>query len=190
MSKLSQCRRCDLWKTRKNVVIGRGNKRASILFVGEAPGKNEDEQGEPFVGSAGSWFDKIIDFLKLDEDDYYLTNVLKCRPHISRDNGTTKNRKPEVVEIQACLPWLNAQIRKINPELIILMGDVVLSAVLGFSGIIKNGHRGRAYYEGNTIYFVLCHPAILVYNKKDQLAEYKKDLKALKDLIRKVGIDV
>jgi len=109
------CRKCDLWKTRKNAVPGEGNPHAEIMFVGEAPGENEDIEGKPFVGAAGKLLTKLItEVLGLKREDVFITNVVKCRP--------PQNRDPTEEEMTACSPYLRMQIDIIKPKLIVTLG--------------------------------------------------------------------
>ncbi|MBN2136426.1 MAG: uracil-DNA glycosylase [Sedimentisphaerales bacterium] len=111
---VEQCRRCELGSLRTNAVAGEGNSDARIMFVGEAPGGDEDLQGRPFVGRAGQLLDKIIAACGLKRSDVYIGNILKCRP--------PENRDPKVDEIAACLPYLQRQIELIEPEIIVALG--------------------------------------------------------------------
>lgn len=116
------CTKCNLSKTRLNVVFGKGNPKARILFIGEAPGAKEDEQGFPFVGQAGKELDKLLHKIKLTIDDVYITNILKCRP--------PKNRDPKEEEIKLCTPYLIDQIKIIKPKIIATLGNYSTKFVL------------------------------------------------------------
>ena len=107
-----QCHACELGQTRTNLVFGVGDEHARVMIVGEAPGKNEDLQGEPFVGAAGKYLDELLGYAGLNREDVYIANVLKCRP--------PGNRNPRPEEIEACAPFLREQTRTINPQVIIL----------------------------------------------------------------------
>lgn len=119
---LGQCQRCKLGATRKNLVFGVGNPKARLVFVGEAPGADEDAQGEPFVGDAGKMLNRIIAAMELKREDVYICNVVKCRP--------PQNRPPEVDEISACLPFLLRQLKSIGPEVIVALGSSAAQALL------------------------------------------------------------
>src|SRR3989344_1297943 len=110
MDEIALAQSTEICKLCKNIVIGKGNLSAKILFVGEAPGKNEDEQGLPFVGAAGKNLDKLLETVGLSLEDIYITNILKCRP--------PENRQPTTAEIHAHTPWLKKQIKEIKPEII------------------------------------------------------------------------
>lgn len=123
----SACQRCDLAQSRQQVVVGRGNPAARLLLIGEAPGAEEDAQGEPFVGRAGRLLEQLLAEAGLDSRrDLYIANVIKCRP--------PGNRKPSRTELAACRPWLDQQIALIQPELIVLLGATALEALLGIKG--------------------------------------------------------
>ncbi len=109
-----RCRRCSLHKTRKNPVPGEGAEDAEIMFVGEAPGRNEDEQGKPFVGAAGEFLTELISMIGMTRDEVFITNVVKCRP--------PHNRDPKPEEIEACSPFLDRQIKAISPRIIVSLG--------------------------------------------------------------------
>ena len=109
-----QCTRCPLHETRHNVVFGDGNPQAKIMFVGEGPGHNEDLQGVPFVGAAGHLLDDMLSIIDLDRNDYYIANIIKCRP--------PNNRDPFKEEQDACIDWLRMQTRIIRPKIIVCLG--------------------------------------------------------------------
>ena len=113
-NQILKCEKCALCKTRRNVVSGEGSSKAEIMFIGEGPGKKEDEQGRPFIGAAGKLLDKLLVFIDLKREDIYIANVVKCRP--------PGNRDPLPEEVEACRPWLDQQIKIIGPKLIVLLG--------------------------------------------------------------------
>ena len=119
----SRCQRCALAQTRKNVVVGRGNRNAPILFVGEGPGAQEDEQGIPFVGQAGKLLDLALEACGFPPDLYYIANVVKCRP--------PQNRNPLREETEACMPYLREQFRLIKPKIVVCLGSVASVALIG-----------------------------------------------------------
>ena len=130
-----RCRSCGLAAARQQVVVGRGNPLARLLLVGEAPGAEEDRQGQPFVGRSGQLLDQLLRDAGLDpQRDLYICNAIKCRP--------PGNRRPKPAELAACRPWLERQIRLIDPRLVVLLGATALEAVLGVKGGIT-GLRGR-----------------------------------------------
>ncbi len=119
---LGQCQRCKLGAARKNLVFGVGNPKARLVFVGEAPGADEDAQGEPFVGDAGKMLNRIITAMELKREDVYICNVVKCRP--------PQNRPPEADEVAACMPFLLRQLASIRPEVIVALGSSAAQALL------------------------------------------------------------
>lgn len=152
---LGDCTRCKLHETRKTIVFGSGNPHADIVFVGEGPGADEDEQGLPFVGRAGKKLTEIIEKgMKLNRDrDTYICNIVKCRP--------PKNRDPEAEEIAACSPFLIKQLLAIQPKAIIALGKPAASTLLGRTVPIMK-ERGNWYeYEGIPLMLTL-HPAYLL----------------------------
>ena len=108
------CQLCGLGATRKNLVFGDGNPDADVMFIGEGPGKQEDEQGIPFVGAAGQFLSRILEIIDLDRSRYYIANIVKCRP--------PKNRDPQAEEQDACIPYLNDQIQLVQPKIIVCLG--------------------------------------------------------------------
>lgn len=153
------CTKCDLSKTRINVVPGEGAKNAQIMLIGEGPGKNEDEQGLPFIGAAGKFLTQLIESIGLTREEVYIANVVKCRPPANRD--------PLPQEVQACWPWLEFQISQIKPTIIVLLGRHSLMRFFP-DGKISQDH-GRALRKpfgdnGKIIFFPCYHPAAALYN--------------------------
>ena len=118
---VANCRKCSLWKTRSNPVVGGGSKDAKVMFIGEAPGYWEDVKGRPFVGRAGRVLDELLESINLSREEVYITNILKCRP--------PNNRNPLQSEIEACTPYLDRQIELMNPEIIATLGNFALSYI-------------------------------------------------------------
>jgi DNA polymerase len=150
------CTNCDLCKTRTNAVPGKGNENAKIVFVGEAPGKTEDQKGEPFVGAAGK---KLTDMLQkhgIMRNSVYITNVVKCRP--------PNNRIPTEKERNSCMQYLEKELQIINPRIICIMGNTASTSILGSAEITKN-HGKTIIKEGRT-YFLTFHPAATIYNQE------------------------
>lgn len=170
------CKKC------KNIVVGKGNLKADIMFIGEAPGKNEDDQGIPFVGIAGKNLDKLLEKTGLSLDDVYVANILKCRP--------PENRDPSIDEIKAHTPWLIEQIKQIKPKVICTLGNY--STKFFFSGgnvdemkkmpgiTQVHGKVKLIEFQGLKIKIVpLFHPAAIIYNRN--LAElWEKDMEIVK----------
>jgi len=152
---MGDCRLCSLAGKRKNLVFGEGNPQAKIVFVGEAPGADEDEQGLPFVGRAGQLLTKIIEAMGLSRKDVYICNILKCRP--------PQNRNPLPEEIAACEPFLKQQLRIISPQIICALGTFAAKTLLQTDAPISV-LRGRFhYYEGIKL-MPTYHPAYLLRN--------------------------
>ncbi len=169
---LKKCKRCNLWKIRKNVVPGEGRKNAKIMLVGEAPGKEEDATGRPFVGRAGKLLNSILEEAKIKRSQLYITSVLKCHP--------PQNRKPFSGEIKECLPWLEKQIETIQPKIIGLMGNTAIKSLLGFNGITKM--HGKTIEKNGKKFLLLFHPAAGVYNAK-LIPKMKKDYAKLIEFV-------
>lgn len=154
-SVMGDCRLCPLCETRSTIVFGVGNPRARVMFVGEAPGKNEDLQGEPFVGRAGENLNRILSLAGLAREDIYIANVLKCRP--------PANRNPKADEVLACSPFLREQIRSIWPDIIVTLGNPATHFVLKTEiGITKL--RGRFHQMGHFLVMPTLHPAAALRN--------------------------
>ena len=150
---------CALKETATNVVPGVGNPDADILFIGEAPGKNEDLKGVPFVGAAGKFLDEMLGKAGLVRSDVYITNVVKYRP--------PNNRDPLPEEVEQCWPWLEAQIQLIDPKVIVTLGRHSLDRFVPNRRI--SADHGKAFRReipglGNRVYFALYHPAAALYN--------------------------
>lgn len=154
-AEILSCRKCPLYRGRKNPVLGEGNPKALLVFVGEAPGAEEDEKGRPFVGRAGELLTKIIKAMGLSRQEVYITNVVKCRP--------PNNRNPKPEEIKACMPYLLRQIELIRPHLICALGTVAAQSILGKQEPITS-LRGH-FHEWNGIKVMpTFHPAFLLRN--------------------------
>jgi uracil-DNA glycosylase len=174
---LGDCTRCKLSKDRKNIVFGSGNPQADLVFVGEGPGADEDEQGLPFVGRAGKKLTEIIEKgMNLDrEKDTYICNIVKCRP--------PGNRDPEKEEIVACNPFLVQQLKAIKPKVVVALGKPAASTLLGRNVPITKERGTWHDYEGFKLMLTL-HPAYLlraytVENRKAVHSDMKKVLKEL-----------
>ena len=122
MNEAMQCKKCELWKNRNNVVFGEGDLKSKVMLIGEAPGLNEDKEGRPFVGQAGKLLnEKLLSAAGLERNQVYITNVVKCRP--------PGNREPTEEEVEACFPYLNVQIQFLKPKLIITLGNVATATL-------------------------------------------------------------
>lgn len=146
---IRQCKKCPLYRTRKNAVPGEGPAQAMIMFVGEAPGASEDESGRPFVGRSGEVLTQLIGEIGLSRNDVFITSVLKSRP--------PDNRSPNPSEVNACLPYLMRQFEIIDPRVVVLLGNVAVSAVIG-PWRVSDCH-GRFYDGGGRTFFMTYHPA-------------------------------
>jgi len=162
------CQRCKLAGTRTQVVYGSGNPNAELMFIGEAPGRDEDLQGKPFVGRAGQLLTDIIKAMKLSRDDVYIANVIKCRP--------PENRNPEPDELDACRPFIRRQIEFIRPKVIVTLGKVALQSLTGKAYAISAARGQWSEYEGIKV-MPTYHPAYLLRTpsaKKDVWTDMKK----------------
>ena len=171
---LHNCQRCKLAKLgRSQVVFGVGNPHASIMFVGEAPGANEDLKGEPFVGAAGKILNDLLQSANLSRDDIYIANVIKCRP--------PDNRAPEADEIETCKPFLLQQIQMIRPKLVCTLGNWATQTLLERKvGITKV--KAQAFYLKDFVLFPLLHPAAALH-QGGLMDTLKEDFKKLKEFL-------
>jgi DNA polymerase len=170
---IGDCQRCKLARGRKTIVFGQGNPAARLMFVGEAPGAEEDEQGLAFVGRAGQLLTKIIEAIGLSREDVYICNVLKCRP--------PENRNPETDEILSCQPFLERQIEVIRPKVLVGLGKFAAQWLLKTAEPISR-LRGRLGDYGDIKVMATYHPAYLLRNpgaKKDVW----EDMKIVRDLL-------
>ena len=164
---IKNCTKCALSKSRTNLVFGKGNVNADIVFVGEAPGKNEDLQGEPFVGRSGKLLDKILEAINLSRDDVYILNVLKCRP--------PENRDPLSSEVEKCEPFLQKQLSLLRPKLIVALGRISAITLLKTKDSLMNMRNKIHKYQGIDL-MVTYHPAALLRNpnfKKHAWEDFK-----------------
>ncbi len=157
--KIGSCTRCSLYKTRTSLVFGAGNEKARLLFAGEAPGADEDRQGEPFVGEAGRILTRIIEAMGLKRSDVYICNLLKCRP--------PENRNPHKDEIEACAPVLLQQIRIIKPEVIVALGTFAAQTLLHTKEPISKLRGKFCDYSGIPL-MPTFHPSFLLHHKNDK----------------------
>lgn len=155
----NECHRCELCEGRTHVVFGDGSSDTRVLIVGEAPGKNEDVQGKPFVGAAGKYLDELLAIAGLNREDVYIANVLKCRP--------PGNRNPKPEEIQACADYLREQTRIISPDYIVTLGNFATKFILRTeTGITRL--RGTLQQAGRFKVFPVFHPAAAIYDRSKQ----------------------
>lgn len=183
--RVMQCVKCPhLAATRKNVVFGVGNINAELMFIGEAPGADEDEQGEPFVGKAGQLLTKIIEAMGLRRSDVYIGNVLKCRP--DTPGQPAGNRKPTAEEMKTCLPYLQEQIDLIRPRVLVALGGTAMEGLLGKSGITKL--RGQWHSYRGIPLMPTYHPAYLLRNQS--LTEKRKVWEDMLKVMEKLGLPI
>ena len=173
-----KCTKCELSETRTNSVPGKGNFKSDVIFVGEAPGKNEDEKGEPFIGIAGKKLSSALENAGVSRDDIYITNIVKCRP--------PSNRIPKTNERETCQEYLKQEISIIKPKIICVLGNTVFNSILGGSEIMK--YRGKVAQKDKQLYFISLHPAATIYNQK-LVDVFKKDIKKLFKITRELKND-
>ena len=149
------CLLCKLSRSRKNAVPGEGQLPAKIMLIGEAPGKNEDEKGQPFVGAAGKALDLALEKSGIPRQSVFITNIAKCRP--------PDNRIPEPEEQIACRPYLDRQISLISPQIICILGNTAYSSLLGGKSVMAD--RGKILKRGGQEYLITIHPAAAIYNR-------------------------
>jgi uracil-DNA glycosylase family 4 len=170
---LGDCQRCRLSKNRKNIVFGAGDPAARLMFVGEGPGYEEDQSGEPFVGAAGRLLTRIIEAIHLSRERVYICNIIKCRP--------PGNRNPMPDEIETCFPFLKRQIASVKPDLICALGTFAAQTLLETVSPISK-LRGRFHDYSGIKVLPTYHPAYLLRNpdkKRDVWEDMKKLMKAL-----------
>lgn len=167
--KVLSCRRCDLSHTRNSVIFGEGNRDAAIMIIGEAPGRDEDLQGRPFVGKSGQLLDKILEACGFTRQKHvFISNIVKCRP--------PDNRIPTPAESAVCMPWLTNQIELINPAIMILLGATALKYMAGPDYKIRRDHGKWISCQGR-LAMPVYHPAALLRDpslKRDTWEDYKK----------------
>jgi uracil-DNA glycosylase family 4 len=162
-ARVSVCTKCPhLASSRTQTVFGVGNPDADIMFIGEAPGADEDAQGEPFVGRAGQLLTRIIETMGFGRGDVYIANILKCRPDMPR--GSSGNRPPTPVEMQTCRPYLMEQLDIIQPKILVALGAVAVEGLLGTRGAMRD-LRGRWHSYNATPLMITYHPAYLLRNQ-------------------------
>lgn len=172
------CTKCPLCESRKLAVPGDGNTSAKVMLIGEAPGREEDESGHPFVGAAGRFLDHVLEGTGINRADLFITNIVKCRP--------PKNRAPKAPEVETCVSnYLFEQIELINPALIVLLGGVAAKKTLGVKSV--NEARGRVIERDGRQYLVGYHPAAQFY-REDLGEKVKEDFDLLKRVLKKLSL--
>ena len=172
----SECQKCDLCKTRTNCVFGVGNENADLMFVGEAPGEQEDLSGIPFVGRAGQLLDKFLYAVDISREDVYIANILKCRP--------PKNRDPLPEEEDMCIDFLRQQVSLIKPKVIVCLGRISAMRLIKPDFKITQEH-GKWFKKGDVMMTAVYHPAALLRDprKKEDMLE---DMKAIKQKLSEI----
>ncbi|MCX7912603.1 MAG: uracil-DNA glycosylase [Dehalococcoidales bacterium] len=160
---IASCQKCEIARLRTRVVPGEGAENAAIMFIGEAPGWHEDQQGRPFVGPAGQYLDRLLASIKLKREQVYIANVIKCRP--------PNNRDPLPTEIDNCRPWLDRQIEIIRPKIIVTLGRYSMARYFPGKSISKI--HGTAVKRDGVIYFAMYHPAAALHQQS-----LKRDIEA------------
>jgi uracil-DNA glycosylase len=181
-SEILVCTRCELYKERTNAVPGEGPDDARIMFVGEGPGQNEDEQGRPFVGAAGKFLTELIESIGLKRTDVFITNIVKCRP--------PNNRAPRKPEVEACNPYLQSQIGLIKPRIICPLGTPAIATLMGDEYSASKSH-GKPITKGEHTILPMYHPAAALYDASLKETIFR-DFQILKQLFEKesaVGVN-
>ncbi len=175
----SACNKCNLCETRTNCVFGVGNPDAKILFIGEAPGENEDLKGEPFVGRAGKLLDLYLNGIGLDRHkNIYIANILKCRP--------PENRDPSPSEQDACIDWLREQVRIMRPSIIVCLGRIAACRLISPNYKVTQEH-GIFYEKNGTLMMGTFHPAALLRDPRRK-ADALEDFLGLQKKMKELGI--
>ena len=173
----NSCTNCALSENRTNVVLGRGNIYAPILFVGEGPGQQEDLTGLPFVGESGKLFDLLLDACRFNNEDYYIANVVKCRP--------PNNRNPLEEEAAACLPYLRSQFALIRPKIVVCLGNVAMKYLISKDRKITEA-RGKWERKGDCDFIATYHPAALLRDESKKKSMWE-DLLKVKERLNELG---
>jgi len=175
---MNQCRRCDLWHSRNHLIFGEGNHHAPIFIVGEAPGRDEDRVGRPFIGPSGILLDKIFTACGFNRKEHlFISNIVRCRP--------PGNRPPTPQESAACLPWLHKQLELTDPRIVILLGATALRYMAGSDYRITRV-RGNWIKQENRLMMPVYHPSALLRNpalKRDTWDDFKKVVYKYRELV-------
>jgi len=173
---IKDCRKCSLCEKRNNIVIGKGSKTADIMFVGEGPGEQEDLQGIPFVGAAGQLLDKMLLAAGFDESDYYIANVVKCRPPFNRD--------PLEEEKEACINYLRRQFLLIKPKIIVCLGRISAKAIMDSEFKITK-QRGIWYERKGTYIMATFHPSAVLRDESKKRPAWE-DMKLIREKLMEI----
>lgn len=168
-----KCKLCRLWRTRNKVVPGNGNPRSTVAFVGEGPGYNEDQQGLPFVGRAGDLLNELLRAIGTRRDEVWIGNVIKCRP--------PENREPMVDELHTCRPYLNEQLKAVNPKMVVPLGRYALAHFLPDKKISES--HGKPFNLAGKIVYPLYHPAAALRSPK-VLLQLKSEFRRIPAILK------
>lgn len=174
---IKYCEKCELYKTRKNYVIGDGNIHSDIMLIGEAPGEQEDIQGKAFVGPSGKLLDKMLASIGLDRDKVYICNIMKCRP--------PRNRNPYAGEIESCMDYLRHQFMIMRPKIIVLLGSVACKAIISSDFSIMRNH-GKVIDKKGVLFIPTFHPSALLRDPTKKALAWH-DLQNLQEQINKIS---
>lgn len=174
-AQIKDCSRCRLYSSRTNLVFGDGNENADLVFIGEAPGFHEDQQGKPFVGAAGKLLTQLLEEIGLKREDVYITNIIKSRP--------PNNRDPLPDEIEACKPYLMEQLKIINPKIIATLGAHAARTMLD-RNVSMTAVHGQVFKQDGYILIPIFHPAAALY-RRPTLEQLREDFKKLKNILEK-----
>ncbi len=178
--KVSQCKKCELHSNRTNAVFGEGDPKSSLLLIGEGPGRVEDEQGRPFVGRAGKKLDEILKSVGIRREEVYITNVVKCRP--------PDNRTPLAGEMETCFPYLEAQIARINPAIIVTLGNAATKKLLNTDQGITSLRGEFKSWRGSIKVFPMFHPSYLLRYQSTKVGSPKyltwQDIQKVKNYLK------
>lgn len=181
IAQTENCEKCSLCKERHNVVFGVGNPDAQLLFVGEAPGENEDIEGEPFVGRGGKLLDLYLNGIGLDrKENIYIANILKCRP--------PQNRDPKPEEMDACIPYLRELVKIMQPKIIVCVGRIAAQRLISPDFKVTKEH-GIFYEKGSCLMMGTFHPAALLRDPRKK-GDCFEDFLKLQDKIKQLGIEI
>jgi DNA polymerase len=167
---IQECKKCDLYKSRKQAVLGEGNPEAKLMFIGEAPGGDEDKLGRPFVGRAGKLLTRLIEAAGHKREEFYITNICKCRP--------PENRTPTPWEMEACFPYLKQQLEIIQPKVLCLLGSTAARAFLNRHVAITKERGSVINWEGKLLYLTY-HPAYVLRNQNAEITLFEDIKKAI-----------
>ncbi|HEY0810463.1 MAG TPA: uracil-DNA glycosylase [Longimicrobiales bacterium] len=174
------CTRCDLAVGRTQVVLGVGAPDAALMFVGEAPGQKEDEAGRPFVGNAGKLLDKLLTENRISRDDVFITNIVACRP--------PKNRTPRTSEVRAHAPWIDEQIRLVQPDVVVTLGRIALTYFLPKAKVtqIRGKPQKVRYGESEFLLLPTFHPAAVLRDYEGMYPKVQADFRKISKLLKNV----